>query len=88
MTKNCVQQIVEKINCCFKKEGSPLRVYKSKDEDRFELQVNWGDWSHEHRFALSLIGEIAPEFDYVKTITEENGSDCYSAEYTFFRASA
>lgn len=42
------------------------------------LQIDWGDWKHDHNYA----DYIMSEFGYYligKKITEEDGSDCYSA---------
>jgi hypothetical protein len=48
--------------------------------------ISWGDWKHEHLWARSLMSYLG----YVEIgskVTEEDGSDCYSAEHYFVKAS-
>lgn len=40
--------------------------------------VEWGDWKHEHRY-LDYVMEGLGFSVYKVDITEEDGSDCYSA---------
>lgn len=50
--------------------------------DGYALHIEWGDWKHSHLHAdciLSLFG-----FTLIKErVTEEDGSDCYSAWRTY-----
>ena len=55
----------------------------SFDATGINVHVRWGDWKHNHgyldyfmttRFNLKLVGV---------TVTEENGSDCYSATHNY-----
>ena len=58
----------------YKREGMCNWVY--------DIHISWGDWKHEHGYLRYLM----EEFGYVETnciITEENGSDCYSATHRF-----
>ena len=51
-------------------------------EDGFVISVEWGDWKHDHRYLEYLMGEL----DYIlvdKKITNEDGSDCYSADHYY-----
>ena len=55
--------------------------------DQFEtlpvivVDIRWGDWKHEHLRSRYLIEEEAKIGKYVKSeVTEEDGSDCYSAK--------
>lgn len=46
------------------------------------VSVEWGDWKHSHAYLDNLMGRLG----YVKdneTVTEEDGSDCYSADHYF-----
>lgn len=47
------------------------------------IYIDKGDWKHEHNYADYLIEEflnnINVKYDTWKDITEEDGSDCYSA---------
>ena len=50
------------------------------------ISVDWGDWKHEHALLDSIAKETTnPIYMYQKT-TEEDGSDCYSADHYFFYA--
>lgn len=56
-----------------------------------EVDINWGDWKHEHLKAKLLMVDIADELgcrllDSYENVTEEDGSDCYSAVHTFYIA--
>lgn len=42
------------------------------------VQINWGDWKHEHLYCSYLMNELGYD-DCGEETTEENGSDCYSA---------
>ena len=48
-----------------------------------EVEIHWGDWKHDHLRAKWLLKEIG--IDFINTVvTEENGSDCYSAVHRFY----
>lgn len=47
-----------------------------------EVEINWGDWKHDHIFCDRLMNGIG----YVKVdedITEDDGSDTYSSIHFF-----
>lgn len=49
------------------------------------VSISWGDWKHDHLWARDLMSYLG----YVKVgevVTEEDGSDCYSAEHTYVKA--
>ena len=47
-----------------------------------EIEISWGDWKHDHLRLKWLMDKIG--CPCVNTIvTEENGSDCYSAIHRF-----
>lgn len=57
----------------------------SEIENGFIISVEWGDWKHDHRYLEYLMGEL----DYIlvdKKITNEDGSDCYSADHYYKKA--
>lgn len=57
-----------------------------ESDDTFIITIEWGDWKHDHLYLQHLMGKVnLPLKSYI--ITEENGSDCYSAEYEFFKNS-
>lgn len=54
--------------------------HDSYDYDAFvAIMIEWGDWKHEHLAMDYIMDQLG--FDLYDTIlTEEDGSDCYSAE--------
>lgn len=64
--------------------GVCAEVYKHFDLPVMVVDIWWGDWKHEHLWAKTLMsylgyGEIGCK------VTEEDGSDCYSAEHYFLK---
>lgn len=61
-----------------------------KDGDEFEIivDISWGDWKHDHIMIEDLFNQVFREFniDYTEDeeVTEEDGSDAYSATHTFY----
>ena len=48
------------------------------------VSIEWGDWKHDHGWCRNLMSYIG--YDEVReNVTEENGSDCYSAEHYFLK---
>ena len=47
-----------------------------------EINVERGDWKHDHGFLIYLMHKNHYRL-IDRNITEENGSDCFSAQYTF-----
>ena len=49
------------------------------------VEIHWGDWKDEHLRLEYLVKEGMPDLKKVETeVTEENGSDCYSAIHRFY----
>ena len=44
--------------------------------------IEWGDWKHEHGYLRYLMKQEGYE-EINQIVTEEDGSDCYSAIHTF-----
>lgn len=66
-----------------KEKGLYYEIYET--EDGFLISVERGDWKHDHRYLVYLMGEL----DYIlvdKKITNEDGSDCYSADHYYRKA--
>jgi hypothetical protein len=52
------------------------------DGNEVVVCISWGDWKHDHGWAVDLMDYIGyMEVSMVET--EENGSDCYSADHYF-----
>lgn len=43
------------------------------------VEIVWGDWKHEHIWCDHLMGYLGYTTACETIVTEENGSDCYSA---------
>ena len=66
--------------------GVWAEVYKHFDLPVMVVDISWGDWKHDHLWARDLMsylgyGEIGSK------VTEEDGSDTYSAEHYFLKTS-
>lgn len=56
-------------------------------EGQMLIHVEWGDWKHDHGFLDSLMLKLG----YVcisEKVTDEDGSDCYSADHIYERRRA
>ena len=61
-----------------------VAVDKSEIVDVVKIFISWGDWKHEHLRCDWLM----EEFGYIKINvieTEEDGSDCYSADHYYVK---
>ena len=59
-------------------------VYCQTD-DNVVLNIDWGDYKHDHMWCQDLMGYLGYKrvsFD----VTDEDGSDCFSAEHTYIKA--
>jgi len=51
---------------------------------KIRVSISWGDWKHDHGFCNRLLSYIG--YSFVKEeVTEEDGSDCYSADHYFVK---
>lgn len=48
------------------------------------VDIRWGDWKHEHLWAKNLM-EFLGYKEIGSKVTDEDGSDCYSAEHYFIK---
>lgn len=70
------ERIADYLNC----NGVYADVWKSGSE--ITINIDWGDWKHDHLWcenAMRYLGYLLCG----SRITDENGSDCYSAEHYF-----
>lgn len=56
-----------------------------KTENIIVASVSWGDWKHEHLYLDVVMGRLGYTLIEVK-ITEEDGSDCYSADRVYVKS--
>ena len=64
-------------------DACPSEVYKDSEEC-VVVQIDWGDWKHDHRWCNDLMSYIGYECRD-EVVTEEDGSDCYSATHYFYK---
>ncbi len=70
------QQLFGRMRC-------PYEIWE--EDGKIRIEIEWGDWKHDHGNA-DFVMETAFGFDDVEeTVTEEDGSDCYSSIHTYAR---
>ena len=56
------------------------------EDEEIMAQIEWGDWKHQHLYFKNKVqkffDELNIEIDVESDVTEEDGSDAYSASYT------
>lgn len=81
MTKELTYMIIESIEKKLAEYNVACDVYE--DYCGICLEINWGDWKHEHLCAKWIAGEVLDtlglKYTITSQVTEEDGSDCYSA---------
>lgn len=60
-------------------------VYPHFGTSALVVSISWGDWKHDHLWAKTLMKYLGYT-EVGEKVTEENGSDCYSAEHYFLKA--
>ena len=57
-------------------------VWKYDSLPVIQVEIEWGDWKHDHARAKWLIQEEG--YKFIKTdVTDDDGSDCFSAIHYF-----
>lgn len=75
----------EKIYELMEKHRIVGEMYCDIERNMFAVEVIWGDWKHEHARLDWLMKENFPNLRNIHTtITEEDGSDCYSAIHYYY----
>ena len=59
-------------------------VYPECEGKVIAVSIDWGDWKHEHGYCKNLMGYLGYT-EMGSRVTEENGSDCYSAIHYFYK---
>ena len=60
-------------------------VYPHYGTSALVVSISWGDWKHEHLWARDLMSYLGYA-EIGSKVTEEDGSDTYSAEHYFVKA--
>lgn len=50
----------------------------------FSITIEWGDWKHDHGLCRSIMEDLGYLF-LDENVTEEDGSDCYSAIHHYVK---
>ena len=79
MTEKKIKNIMEYL------EKNKLYYEDIWTEDGFlKIHIPWGDWKHDHDRCDHLLKNIG-YICVAETVTEEDGSDCYSALHKYLR---
>ena len=74
----------DKINEIMRKHNLHGEAYDESDRV-VAVEIHWGDWKHNHLRLKWLVEEGMPDLKKVQEeVTEENGTDCYSAIHRFY----
>ena len=72
---------VEEVRKKFAEENMYCEIYEHEN-GCISIEIEWGDWKHDHIYLVNVMKENG----YIRisnVITEENGTDAYTAEYLF-----
>ncbi len=85
LTDEKIYEIIDRLNAELNKYHLET-AYKSLD--KICIEINWGDWKHNHLCTKWIVEEVldmmgfSGQYTMTEEITEENGSDTYSALHT------
>ena len=81
-TKKCLDETIYQF---LNDNGVYADVYKM-NKVVICVSISWGDWKHDHLWARDLMSYLGYT-EIGNRVTEEDGSDCYSAEHYFLKES-
>ena len=71
----------------FNKNKDYFYVYVDKKEQAVCVEINWGDWKHEHAYVDLQVDKYLDsiDVDYISSekVTDEDGSDTYSSIHIY-----
>lgn len=79
--KDCKHE-EERIQNFLDDNGVWAEVYQVSGTTAIAVDISWGDWKHEHLWCRDLMNFLGYA-EIGSKVTEENGSDCYSAIHYF-----
>lgn len=83
MTDEKILEYTEKVQKLLDRDHICADVYPHYGLPVVVIDIHWGDWKHDHGRAKWLVSQHGGNLIGSK-VTEENGSDCYSAEHYFY----
>ena len=75
---------VQEIQAAFKAKALSVDEIYEIEDNEILVCISWGDWRHQHLACDRIMKELG-YFKEQEVITEDNGTDCYSAEHTFIK---
>lgn len=73
-----------KIEEILRQNNLHYEVYDERD-GAVAVEIYWGDWKHDHLRLEWLVKDTMPDLKKAQEqVTEENGTDCYSAIHRFY----
>ena len=85
LTDEKIYEIIDRLNAELNKYHLET-AYKSLDE--ICIDIHWGDWKHDHLRTKWIVADVftelglADKYTITEDVTEEDGSDTYSAIHT------
>ena len=78
-------ELIDRVENALREHGVWADVYKGYKfgDEVMKIDISWGDWKHEHLRAKWVVEDVLeiPVKRWDEDVTEENGSDCYSATH-------
>ena len=75
---------VQEIQAAFNEVRLSVDAIYQIEDNEVLICISWGDWNHEHLACEQIMKKLGYT-QVQEVITEDNGSDCYSAEHTFIK---
>lgn len=73
------EEMVQEVQAILNDNHVFAEAYQHRELPIICVDIRWGDWKHSHlRADVLLMDKLGLEC-VAKEVTEENGSDCYSA---------
>lgn len=77
------EEMVQAAQAILADSNIPAEVYQHSELPIICVDIPWGDWKHSHmRADIQLMDKLGLEC-ILKKVTEEDGSDCYSATHYY-----
>ena len=73
------------IETYLRERGIPCEVFAPKDNSFIDVNIEWGDWKHDHIYCDELMAELGYYLSS-ECETDEDGSDCYSSTHHYLLA--
>lgn len=75
---------LQAIQNAFNEVGLSVDEIYDVGDNEILVCISWGDWKHEHLACKHMMKRLGYH-QIQEVVTEDNGSDCYSAEHLFIK---